>query len=114
MLEEGGKRECIVARNVPHAMQVWGESGDAFSRSLELVISGGWLMQLLELNGLVERIGEGGPLDDDCERAKIAEVCIQGLVSDDERLKQQCLEQVLVSLGYNVDEIKRRFQHLEP
>jgi pyruvate/2-oxoglutarate dehydrogenase complex dihydrolipoamide acyltransferase (E2) component/tRNA A37 threonylcarbamoyladenosine synthetase subunit TsaC/SUA5/YrdC len=36
---------------VPHALQVWNESVDAYSRSLELVISGDWLMKLLAEDG---------------------------------------------------------------
>jgi len=46
--EPGAKRECIATRSIPHALQVWNESVDAYSRSLELVISGDWLMEQLQ------------------------------------------------------------------
>jgi hypothetical protein len=94
--EPGSKKECIATRSVPHALQVWNESVDAYSRSLELVISGDWLMQQLERNENGE--SPEGELDE-CERIRIAELCAQALATDDAKYKQHCLEQVLVVLG---------------
>ncbi|MBN1955141.1 MAG: hypothetical protein JW900_08845 [Anaerolineae bacterium] len=103
--EENGKRECIVARSVPHAMQVWSESIDAYSRSLELVISGAWLMHLLEFSETCEKL-----VEDDVDagvRNKIMDLCIAGLISDNDHYKRECLEQVLVALGYDLDRVKK-------
>ena len=100
---EGGKRECVVARNVPHALQAWRESVDAYSRNLELVISGGWLMQLLEY---AQSEDQAGAEIDECERARIATLCIEGMLSEDSDLKQRCIENVLSALGYDPDAIK--------
>lgn len=109
--EPGGKRECIVARNVPHALQVWGESVDAYSRSLELVISGNWLMQLLE------NYEPGGPHPsrtiDECDRTRIGQLCIDGLLTDDEELRRRCLEQVLTILGYDLNAIRKEEESAE-
>jgi hypothetical protein len=99
--EPGGKRECVATRSVPHALQVWNESVDAYSRSLELVISGDWLMQLLMQN---ER-EESGEVTE-VERAKIAELCLEALAAGDVQSKQTCLEQVLATLGYDLDEVE--------
>lgn len=104
---EGGKRECVVARNVPHALQAWRESVDAYSRNLELVISGGWLMQLLEYARNDE---QGGAEIDECERARIATLCIEGMLAEDGERKQQCIENVLVALGYDPNAIKSQHQ----
>jgi hypothetical protein len=100
---EGGKRECVVARNVPHALQAWRASVDAYSRNLELVISGGWLMQLLEYAQMDD---EAGGEIDECERARIATLCIEGMLAEDGERKQQCIENVLVALGYDPSAIK--------
>ncbi len=97
-LEPGGKRECVVARTVPHALQVWSESKYAHSRSLELVISGEWLMQLLEQNSGCEDSGIS-----DGARVEIARLCIQGLSTDDTSQHQECLERILAVLGYDQD-----------
>jgi hypothetical protein len=97
--EPGGKRECIVARNIPHALQAWHESVDSFSRSLELVISGDWLMRLLAQN---EREGCGEI--DEVERATIVGLCVEALRVNNVQQKQQCLEQILAALGYDPNE----------
>lgn len=103
--EPGAKRECVVARNVPHAMQVWGESVDAYSRSLELVISGNWLMQLMEN---VEMSTSGPPTAiDECDRARITELCIDGLLAGSDEQRRRCLEQVLIALGHDLNAIRR-------
>jgi hypothetical protein len=101
----GGNRECISTRNVPHAMQVWHESMDAYSRSLELVISGAWLMQLLDYSELTDETKKGTL--DECERIKVASLCIQALNTNDEQRKQRCIEQVLLALGYDPDTLKK-------
>jgi hypothetical protein len=93
--EPGSKKECIATRSVPHALQVWNESVDAYSRSLELVISGDWLMQQLE-RGEDEEPPEGEL--DECERVRIAELCTQALAADDAKYKQHCLKQILALL----------------
>jgi len=98
--EPGGRRECIVARNIPHALQAWHESVDSFSRSLELVISGDWLMQLLA-NNESEEFEEVNEI----ERAAIAKLCAEALKSKDAQQKQRYLEQILSVLGYDLDEI---------
>ena len=98
--EPGAGRECIVARNIPHALQVWGESVDAVSRSLELVISGDWLMKLLESNEGGEKRKRRDPLCDN-ERAMIEELCVAGLAASDDRERERCLKQILVVLGVN-------------
>ena len=98
--EPSSKRECIATRSVPHALQVWNESVDAFSRSLELVISGDWLMQLLAQNG------EAGCQEvDEIERVEVARLCLQALKTTDVEHKQRCLVQVLATLGYDPEEI---------
>ncbi len=102
--EPGAKRECVVARSVPHALQVWGESVDAYSRSLELVISGNWLMQLLE-NVELSEPRPSAPLDE-CDRARITQLCIEGLLTSSEEQRRRCLEQVLVALGHDLNEIR--------
>jgi len=102
--EPGSKKECIATRSVPHALQVWNESVDAYSRSLELVISGDWLMQQLERNENGE--SPEGELDE-CERIRIAELCAQALATDDAKYKQHCLEQVLVVLGQDPQVLQR-------
>jgi hypothetical protein len=99
--EQGGRRECIVARSVPHALQVWQESTGSYSRNLELVISGNWLMQLLAYDG-----GACDEVNED-QRARIAQLCIEGLVARDSGGKQESLEKVLMALGYDLDAIRR-------
>ena len=107
-LEKDGKRECVVARSVPHALQVWGESHQAIDRSLELVISGNWLMQFLEQTDSAER---QLPTEiDECARIKIAETCIDGLLTQDPAVKQRCIEEVLVALGYDPVEIRAQYE----
>jgi hypothetical protein len=80
---------------------------DAYSRNLGLVISGGWLMQLLEY---AEVDDEAGGVIDECERARIATLCIEGMPVDDGDQKQQCIEDVLIALGYDPSAIKRRHE----
>jgi hypothetical protein len=92
---EGSQRECIATRSVPHALQVWNKSVDAYSRSLELVISGDWLMKLLAEDGkaLIED-------PDELNRAAVIELCLKALSTDDEQQKEECLKQVLKTLGH--------------
>lgn len=101
--EPGAKKECIATRSVPHALQVWNESVDAYSRSLELVISGDWLMEQLRRNENGETLA--GELDG-CERVRIAELCTQALATDDVKYKQHCLEQILALLGQAPEELE--------
>jgi hypothetical protein len=101
--EVGAPRECIATRSVPHALQVWNDSVDAYSRSLELVISGDWLMRLLEQDGT----GRDNEILDEIERSTIAGLCIKALTSSDPSQKQRYLEQVLDTLGYDVDGVRR-------
>ena len=101
--EPEGKRECVVARSIPHALQAWHESVDAFSRSLELVVSGDWLMRMLEQN---ER--EGCDEIDEVERSTIVGLCVEALRADDAQQKQHCLEQILAALGYDANEADAR------
>jgi hypothetical protein len=96
--EPGESRECIATRSVPHALQVWNESVDAYSRSLELVISGDWLMQL------VEQSGEGECEEPEVDRAAIVDLCLKALAADEVQEKQQLLKQVLAGLGHNPGE----------
>ena len=100
---EGAKRECIATRSVPHALQVWNKSVDAYSRSLELVISGDWLMRLLAQDGT----GRPDENLEEVERSTIASLCIKAMTATDPQKKQQLLEQVLDTLGYNLDGIKQ-------
>ncbi len=95
--EDTDKRDCIAIRNVPHALEVWDDHVDAFQRRLELLISGGWLMQLLEYNESCAEVEEED-LDKN-ERTQIMEWCLKALTSDDESYRQQCLEQILLALG---------------
>jgi len=97
--EPGAKRECIATRSIPHALQVWNESVDAYSRSLELVISGDWLMEQLQSSESGRSLA--GELDE-CERARIAELCAQALATDDPGYMQHCLQEILAMLGRNV------------
>ena len=94
--EPGGKKECIATRSVPHALQVWNSSVDAYSRSLELVISGDWLMKLLaeDGKGMIEE-------PEEIDRAKIIALCLRALSTDDDQKKEECLKQVLSTLDYN-------------
>ncbi|MFN2271235.1 MAG: hypothetical protein ACK2US_10390 [Anaerolineae bacterium] len=92
---EGSQRECIATRSVPHALQVWNESVDAYSRSLELVISGDWLMKLLAEDG---KASIGDP--DELNRAAVIDLCLKALATDDEQQKEECLKQVLKTLGH--------------
>ena len=94
--EPGGKKECIATRSVPHALQVWNSSVDAYSRSLELVISGDWLMKLLAKDGkgIIEEPGE-------IDRATIIDLCLKALSTDDDQQKEECLKQVLSTLDYD-------------
>jgi hypothetical protein len=94
----GSPRECIATRSVPHALQVWNESVDAYSRSLELVISGDWLMKLLAEDG---KTSIEDP--DELNRAAVIDLCLKALSTDDERQKEECLKQVLKTLGYSTD-----------
>lgn len=95
---EGAQRECIATRSVPHALQVWNESVDAYSRSLELVISGDWLMKLLAENG------RGFIEDPDVlNRSVVIDLCLKALSTDDEQEKEACLKQVLEAMGYSLD-----------
>jgi hypothetical protein len=94
--EPGAKKECVATRSVPHALQVWNSSVDAYSRSLELVISGDWLMKLLAEDGK-ETIEEPGEID----RAKIIDLCLKALSTDDDQKKEKCLKQVLSTLNYD-------------
>ena len=98
----GEERECIVTRSVPHALQVWGESVDAFSRSLELVIGGDWLMQLLDATNDHQAIARGGITDPE-ERNRLAKLCRKALESDDEQQKQACIQEILAALGSEQD-----------
>jgi len=95
---EGAQKECIATRSVPHALQVWNESVDAYSRSLELVISGDWLMKLLAENGK-EFIEDPDVLN----RAAVIDLCLKALSTDDDQKKEECLRQALTTLGYNLD-----------
>ena len=94
--QPGESRECIATRSVPHALQVWNESVDAYSRSLELVISGDWLMKLLAEDGkaLVED-------PDELNRAAVIDLCLRALSTNDEQQKEECLKEVLKTLGYD-------------
>ena len=94
--EPGGKKECIATRSVPHALQVWNSSVDAYSRSLELVISGDWLMKLLAEDGK-GAIEEPGEID----RAAIIDLCLKALSTDDGQKKEEYLKQVLSTLDYD-------------
>ncbi|MBN1977800.1 MAG: hypothetical protein JW918_10390 [Anaerolineae bacterium] len=93
----GSPRECIATRSVPHALQVWNESVDAYSRSLELVISGDWLMKLLAEDG---KASIEDP--DELNRAAVIDLCLKALSTDDEQQKEACLKQVLKTLGYSL------------
>ncbi|MBN1177606.1 MAG: hypothetical protein JXD18_00210 [Anaerolineae bacterium] len=103
--EKNGSRECIVVRSVPHAMQVWEESKDAFSRRLELVIAGDWLAQLIDQEK--DMPGQECVEVEEDERASVMQLCIQGLLSADPHEKQRALERILVVLGYDLVAIKR-------
>ena len=96
--EPGATKECIATRSVPHALQVWNESVDAYSRSLELVISGDWLMKLLAEDGK-GRIEEPVEID----RAAVIDLCLKALSAGDEQQKETYLKQVLLALGYRPD-----------
>jgi hypothetical protein len=91
--QPGESRECIATRSVPHALQVWNESVDAYSRSLELVISGDWLMQL------VEQSDEGTREEIEVDRAAIVDLCLKALATDEVQEKQRFLKQMLTALG---------------
>jgi hypothetical protein len=96
----GAPKECIATRSVPHALQVWNESVDAYSRSLELVISGDWLMKLLAENG------KGFVEDPEgLNRATIIDLCLKALSTDDAQEKEQCLKQALGMLGYKSNRV---------
>jgi hypothetical protein len=95
--EPGAKKECIATRSVPHALQVWNESVDAYSRSLELVISGDWLMKLLAEDG------KGVIEDPEMDRATVIDLCLKALSTEDNQKKEEYLKQVLNTLGYNPD-----------
>ena len=97
--EPGAKRECIIARNIPHAMQVWQDSADAYSRNLEMVISGEWLQKMIEQSNLQDGCNDV----DEISRAEILGICLKGLRSGDAQAKQQCLEEVMHTLGYDVE-----------
>lgn len=97
--EPGAKKECIATRSIPHALQVWNESVDAYSRRLELVISGDWLMEQLQSG---ESKSPAGELDE-CERMRIAELCTQALAAEDSDYKQHCLQEILALLGRDVE-----------
>lgn len=97
--EPGAKKECIATRSIPHALQVWNESVDAYSRSLELVISGDWLMEQLQNSEGGRSLA--GELDE-CERVRIAELCAQALATDDAGYKRHCLQEILTLLGRDV------------
>ena len=99
--DPSGKRECIVARSIPHALQAWQQSVDSFSRSLELVISGDWLMKVLEQS---EQDGCGEEIDG-VERAAITKLCIEALAAQDATEKQALLKQVLALLGYDPEKL---------
>jgi hypothetical protein len=94
----GAPKECIATRSVPHALQVWNKSVDAYSRSLELVISGDWLMKLLAEDG---RAFVKDP--DALNRAAVIDLCLKALSTDDEREKEECLREALETLGYRAD-----------
>ncbi len=95
--EPGAKKECIATRSVPHALQVWNESVDAYSRSLELVISGDWLMKLLAEDG------KGVVEDPEMDRTMVIALCLKALSTEDNQKKEEYLKQVLNTLGYNPD-----------
>jgi hypothetical protein len=95
--EPGAKKECIATRSVPHALQVWNESVDAYSRSLELVISGDWLMKLLAEDG------KGVIEDPEMDRATVIDLCLKALSTEDDQKKEEYLKQVLNTLDYNPD-----------
>jgi len=103
--EKGGNRECVIARSIPHAMEVWNQESDVYSRNLELVLSGDWLMDLLEKDGRGLPVREF----DECMRARIAEICIEALQADEVAEKQECLEQVLVALGWDLETVKEQY-----
>jgi len=95
--EPGGKRDCIATRSVPHALQAWNASVGDFDRRLELVISGDWLMRLIKENS------DGITEFDDQERARVLQLCLAALASDDETQKERCLEEVVEALGYDLN-----------
>jgi hypothetical protein len=103
--KKNGKRECIVVRSVPHAMQIWNESKNAFSRRLELVIAGDWLTQLLNSDEFTPCDTEDVEVTGD-RRADVMQLCIEGLLGDDTVQKQRSLEKILVTLGYDPVAIK--------
>ena len=100
---EGSQRECIATRSVPHALQVWNESVDAYSRSLELVISGDWLMKLLAEDG---KAFVDDP--DEVNRAAVIDLCLKALATDDDQKKEGYLKQVLDTMGYDSSKPKSK------
>jgi hypothetical protein len=98
--EPGAKKECVATRSIPHALQVWNESVDAYSRSLELVVSGDWLMEQLQSSENARSLA--GELDE-CERVRIAALCTRALAADDPGYKQHCLQEILALLGRDME-----------